>query len=73
MRLVYEESGNMELSYGLKMLADYQVGNSAIAVKAARLISQKDDRITTDSIIKGMKNAFGQAGLRCFHLEGIRL
>lgn len=70
MELVYKESGNMEFSYGLKMLADYQVGNSALALKAAWLISQKDDRITTSAIIKGMKNAFWPGRFEVLSLKG---
>lgn len=73
MGLVYEESGNMELSYGLKMLADYQVDNSAIAVKSARLISQKDDRITTDTIIKGMAVAFWPGRFEVLSLKGHKI
>lgn len=73
MELLYKESGGLEFSYYLRMLADYQVENSAVAVKAARLIAQKDDRITRSAIISGMKKAFWPGRFEVFSLNGHKI
>lgn len=73
MEILYKENGKFDLFYCLKMLADYQVKNSAVAVKAARIIAKKDDRITTGAIISGMKKAFWPGRFEFFFLKGHKI
>lgn len=71
--LVFRDENNSELTYHLRMMAEYQISNSAAAIKTAQLLGMKDRRITEDSIKIGLEKAFWPGRFEVFSCGNRRI
>lgn len=56
--LLFNDAVGSDLEYALQMKAEYQIINSAVAVMTAKILAEKDGKITEQSIKDGMRKAF---------------
>lgn len=71
--LVFSDESGYKLAYHLKMKAEYQVKNSAVAIMAARLLAKSDGRITELSIKNGLEKTFWPGRFEIFSIDNRKI
>ncbi|MDO4203259.1 MAG: folylpolyglutamate synthase/dihydrofolate synthase family protein [Selenomonadaceae bacterium] len=66
--LLFSDMTGCRIAYHLKMIAEYQMKNSAVAIMTAKLISGNDGRVTDLSIQKGLEKSFWPGRFEIFSI-----